>query len=674
MKPTYYEGFRVRRRAATQSVAAGAAKVYPPPEIPPSAYAPLPSGMPDDGLLLNSYKNAPLTVTIDISKLPNAIYGENDFVYLYLDGTELYKHTITLAEQTAGGIDLDIVAGQLTQEKQYTVTYAFQGENNSTADTTSDPLTLRTIYTAPGEPDMQGPVFDANIVSKGLTNPGLTALGNTLPCVIPSYRGRADGDVIKPRVVLQSGTTPVDAAEVMIPYGGAGAQVDASYTRANLEALGGDGVAMFTYTVTDRAGNVSPPSKAISIDLFLTSPIGQLTAPTVTPLVGQNKDMVDDASARVLEVEVPPDTTLLARGDQIWILWGTARIPGGEVIDPADTHIVTIPYQIIRDEGQGSVAVSYEIYRASTLYGSSPLVPLTVNLDQPGGPDPDPLTPQNEALGPPEVRSASWPTTPPNEIPEPDSNLDAMFAVPWLTVAGPTKGAAAFVDGDQVQLFYAKTVDSTNTPFDTRTISLADVTAATELTYTLPASVIQANGSGIFKAYYIGVRSVANGVSNSSLSPAADVTVISSAGKPGGLTGLPAPTFDGLTRADYPVAAAGLAIMVPTDYVNAAEGDTITVTFTAKWGSQGQSGEDVKLAKYVETRTVGAGDMTAKSMRFTVLPAQALYLYPICLGEVVFEATNASGSAISPPALLIVDTRSNPAPPDDPDRPTKVWR
>jgi hypothetical protein len=670
MTPGLYHRYKVR----SSSVAATTDAIPPAPTINAVDYAPGTAGFTTmQGLINGNLKGQALTLNIALG----AVWYDGDEVYVTVNGQALPPHVITPAESTALLVNVDIPATTLQADGQYNVTYHYYSPISLTSSPESSPaLTFQVKFTPPGDPpdgeNLGAPVFAEAIQASGLTSPQLTQLGDKVTANVPSYNNSREGDTIQAQVTLQSGGASVLAAPVQVPPGGAGKEIDVTFTRAELTQVG-DGLAEFAYTITDLAGNVSKLSHVAVIDLFITSFIDDLQPPEVPAFTAHKVIDEEDARKPVL-VNIPPNAKLLA-GDKIVLTWGTATLPevviqAGELGQTPMLQIA-VPYLDIVAEGDGTIPVNYEARRASGSLGT-PANPLQVlvNLDQPGGPDPDPTKPYNAALGAPTVHANGWkPGDAENVIPLAASNADATFIVPWLTT---TSNTDAFQANDSVDLYYG------TDKFDSFTITAQDVTAKQDIVRPLPAQVIQKYGSGDFVAQYVGSRNIPNTapqLQNSATSPPQDVTVASGASLPGGGQPLPPASFD--VPADNPYityerAKAGVKVIVPT-YVNMAVGDKVTIEFTANWGAKG-TGPEITRAKYTSPESTVGPDNLVDGLSFTLPPANALFLYPVCLGHVTYTATNSTGSVTSPSTNVSCDERANPNPPDDPDRPNPPIR
>jgi len=658
MKPSPYRRFRVRHHV---SAAAGDENQLPKPTIDPTAFADVPEEFKDQRFLSAGVKANPLRVTFPIP----ANYSAKDTVDLLLDEVSILNkgREISPQEYDAGLVIIEIPSSLREVEKEYIVTYGFQGRFDQGFQM-SLPASFRTKYTPAGDPPQGahlGPLAfaDTSILKTGLNSAKLTEMGNVLTAFVPSYKGSADGDLIHPEVVSLAGVT-IEADPVRVPIDGTGGEIKVEFTRANLEAVG-DGVATFRYSVEDLAGNSSLLSRDVPISLSINSTSIVLDPPTVP--VFKRDGIIYEANARPeVDVEIPGNAGLMV-GDIIYLFWGTQRSEGMLISAVGEKVIIGVRYRAILEEGTGTIPVTYSVYRAGELIGA-PENPteVKVNLDQPGGKDPDPETPANEALAAPTVHEAGWVTgQEENIITLENSDRDAHFIVQWYNTLTPKE--EAFIEGDVLEFFY----NSQSQSFGTHTISSSDVKNKANIDVVLPAAKIQESGSGTLPAYYLASRTVADGVSNSARSPDQSVTVESTGDLPGGGGPLDLAIFP-YPAINTPVVDSGSAKVTVPKYKNMKEGDRVAIQFTANWAFSGV-GPEITRAFYQEEKQVNPAHVYAGEVTFDIPSEKLAYLHPTALGHLIYTATNEHGSVTSERTDEMCDTRGQKNPPDDPDRP-----
>lgn len=167
--------------------------------------------------------------------------------------------TIT-TEQPGVSVFLEVPV-QLLVEGVHDIAYRITDPENH-AHTDSASVTVEIDLTAPGLPEL-GPIKFPEVIKGGLTSAELAGLGDQLVAAIGSYAGIYQHDVIRtfwgdiegPGAIVSKTDTGLNLIRVI-------------YSKAFLLSLGNfDG--FVTYTVTDRAGNVSQLSLGTHVQLLL---------------------------------------------------------------------------------------------------------------------------------------------------------------------------------------------------------------------------------------------------------------------------------------------------------------------------------------------------------------------------------------------------------------------
>ncbi|WP_285401711.1 hypothetical protein [Luteibacter sp. ME-Dv--P-043b] len=556
-------------------------QVYTEPLIiDPAALAPLPPDGRPDNLLRASTKNEVIVVT---APLPlNADAG--DTVQVSLNGT-----LVGTPLDVEAFLDDEIMRISISAKDRATVPEGVVRINYQIAFVSGsggvepgpDGQTYITDYTAPGLPFLGQLVFSDEVVKNGVTPAALSrdADGNEyLAARVPSYRDLAPGDIVVGLVDSRS--------EVLDPINVGGTDIELRFMRSFIEEQA-DGSMAFSYSVSDRAGNNSLPSRPVILEVLLEGAISDLEAPRVPaydddPLGEQIIDEEDARAAGGVTVEIPANTGILV-GDTVLLHWGSQEIGPVRVSSTGNDPVVTIgvPYAALLAEwgaksaGQDAAAtvdVGYDVLRGNLVAGSAqtPAV-VEVNLYQAGGVDPDPETPENESLEAPTLTSAGGSD---NEIPPEDAEKNATITIPWLQADGETP---VFLIGDIVTPVYGT--------YDVPSLTI-EAEPAEDLTISLPVVLIIAVGSGAIDLYYRVERTLAGGGSNTSRSPITVVTVHGADELPGGGS-LPAGTMPEAvgTAPAQPdrlligkvEAKDGSDFVIPA-YVNQRADDTVTVT------------------------------------------------------------------------------------------------
>ncbi len=676
----YGQRCRVQRHTAAVQIpgdVAAAPPQFDPPTLPPSVYATL-----DDAkfpfmahkLLKADISTQPLTVYINT--LGN--YNEGDKIVLVLDEKDIPvddepmgKHVITAEEAQQGVVQMSLPAVYRREQKTYSLQYKFYSGILDIEGVTSPATTFITDYIEPGRPYPGALTFDdPTLVTDGLNAVKLAQLKDQVTALVPSYADPADGDTFVAELAQHMGGTTVQADPVRIDEFDPTADIRVTFPGDKIREIG-DGMIEFRYSITDLAGNRSKSSKPVTISVFVNGAVDDLMPPLV-PLYQSPKPLGETAARTPINIDIPGNARLTA-GDRILAYWGnTPLYPEILVTDPSLPVMfsIPVPYKTVQDEGNGTVRVTYKAYRGTELLGEPAQgTDVSVNLVQPGGPDPDPETLENEALGAPILHASGWmPGESSNLITAEQSQKDATFIVPWLNTATPA--VPSFEEGDQIDCFYVtKNIGSIQ-------VSSTDVNNGKDLTIPVPANVIQDFGSGHMPIHYRASRTSTynNGddpVTNSAISVRTDVTIESAGDLPGGGKDLPLPKFD-VPYISLEEANSGVSVTVP-DYINKNKDDAVTITFFANFMDTVppyREGAEIVKARYETTKHVGKDDLNSP-MKFTIPSTSALYLYPAAYGYLVFSAQNSHGLVTSaPPVMIRCDTRKNLTPPEDRDDPS----
>jgi hypothetical protein len=182
-------------------------------------------------------------------------------------------------------LTLDVPAALLiegTHDAQYLATSTLGGV---AALSPSTPVIVD--FTAPGGPVLESLVFPQHANSPSQQD--LANLGGTLTARLPGYFDAKWGDVIRTYWGEQAG--PMHTVQAKELHAG---HISFSFDQTFLDQLA-DGEVQVTYTVTDRAGNVSVVSQPVVITLNLKNQPGDL----LPPVVPQAQDgLIDNTDAR----------------------------------------------------------------------------------------------------------------------------------------------------------------------------------------------------------------------------------------------------------------------------------------------------------------------------------------------------------------------------------------
>lgn len=261
-------------------------RALPLPNVPAALYD-------DDhqGLLMLDKLTMPLRVEFEVW----FDVRQGDTYQLLWDGNPIGIIKTITTEQPGDLLFLEVPV-QFLLEGIHTVAYrAADPENHIPADSASVPVEID--LTAPGVPEL-GPIKFPEVIEGGLTSAELAGLGDQLVAAIGSYAGIYQHDVIRtfwgdiegPGAVVSKTDSGLNLIRV-------------TYTKGFLLSLGNfDG--FVTYTVTDRAGNVSVPSLGTHVQLLFNDALEcfKALAPSVTAKPEHHSNNVVDITVRLQSV------------------------------------------------------------------------------------------------------------------------------------------------------------------------------------------------------------------------------------------------------------------------------------------------------------------------------------------------------------------------------------
>jgi len=419
-----------------------------------------------------------------------------------------------------------------------------------------------------------------------ITEADLNASGE-LETFAADYYDMKVGDLVTPWIGLADGTgeyldvqaETVDVGEV------ATQQVHLFFPRTALEKYG-DGPVAFSYKIKDFAGNETADHALAEVrEVLLESAPGA----RLPPIVPANADgLITDDDARVPVVIQIPHYDNALPGDEITVHWGSTNLgtvalaPGEESLDPMKEIPITYAEILAQSPGANSgpvsVDVSYTVKRGATVFPTSGTTPVRVDLSIPGGPDPDPETPENENLKMPDVKSASSTADPAtwNVIPPADYGRNITIIIPWQT----EDTAQVFRVNDTLRAYWGEIA--------TPVLNILITTVPTADTpYTITAGVIAPDPLGNRPVWYTVTRALStNPHITTAKSKVQTVLVQSNIGSPGDGNPLAPPDFPEAVRAgsiyyiDRARGLDGTPVRCPLTDTNIAAGDLIRLTFT----------------------------------------------------------------------------------------------
>ncbi|KNX76875.1 hypothetical protein DA83_05060 [Pseudomonas sp. 250J] len=618
-------------------------------ELPPSGVA--------DNLLLASVEKDTLKLTFPV---PATIKDPvKDKVQLVVDGVPLEPPVTFEGKKPGDTFEIDLPASVRT-EGIHTIIYKVIYSGTGTES--GPPQSFIVDLTAPGEPLLAELIVDELIKKNGLTSDKLKEDNGEqyLECTVAGYGGIAPGDITEGTIssTLRS-RRKARGSMRRRPQDG----LTLRFLRADIEALG-DGTLDFTYTVTDRAGNVSMVSLPLRLKVLLK---GELTGLLAPQIAAHNDGLIIDAEARApLQLVVPahPGPPAIQPGDMIELVWGNAvhelvAIPRGEEGDPQTLYpSYAALYDTWKQATAGanlvaSIDVFYRIIRNDIVAGTSAITTVAVNLFQVGGdPNPDPEDPVHPNLRPPYLETASKQY---NEIPSDEFDQDATIYIPLYDRTFPPR--KVLEEGDKVSVIYGAIA------FPVRTVTEQEADGTADLQFTLTAAQIAQEGSGSKPLYFMVTRAITGGAENTSLSYEQPITVHGNDELPGeGSLGdgeyIP---LNGDGRITVDEIKRGVKFITPY-FKNKQKGTTISVeVFQAVDDTHDDSETPIEGSKYTFSKPVGEDDKD-KETEFEIPAHHLLFPNDFCHIHVTWTATNEFGSVSnSTTPLVIVDTRGENA-------------
>lgn len=405
---------------------------------------------------------------------------------------------------------------------------------------------------------------------------------------VPTYVGEWQGDLIQPWITI-AGETVYLTSTTRLPAGELGdTQVVLYFNLADLEAAH-DGTHALGYRVTDLAGNVSRDSLGLSVRFVLEDIPFNLDRPEI-PLLNDD-GVIDEVNARVLDVDIPHFDNAKV-GDGILVYFGSMAVAGGELTSTTADPLLTlrVTYADLMRVGNPNTRfttqATYQVVRSGSIVATSPELPnVRVDITSPGGKDPDPETPDHEALANASVMGDPAGTV--NVITPTQYVNNASITVPWPT--GTAVGT--FLAGDKVTVKWGTEV----VPPAARPITTTEVSANRLEPFELLATLIDSVGGGdVSLSYFVEREIAASGgypaLTNTSYSGVQLVQVTGPDELPGGGAELPPGDFPDRNTSNalnFQNTRGGARFQVATTYTNMADGDRIVITFQGLEGRRG---------------------------------------------------------------------------------------
>lgn len=557
------------------------------------------------------------------------------------------KVTASEAIDPASSWTFSIPAAQLVTHGRFPVGYVTSTlEDGAVNESFSSVEYVLVDRVAPGGEVM--PTLQFHLTGGGtvITEADLNASGE-LETFAADYYDMKVGDLVTPWIGLADGTGEyLDAQAETVDVGEvATQQVHLFFPRALLEKYG-DGPVAFSYKLKDFAGNETADHAPLEVrEVLLESAPGA----RLPPIVPANADgLITDVDARVpVLIQIPRYDNALA-GDEITVHWGSTNLgtvalaPGEESSDPMKEIPITYAEILAQSPGASSgpvsVDVSYTVKRGATVFPTSGTTPVRVDLSIPGGPDPDPETPENENLKMPDVRSASSTADPAtwNVIPPGDYGRDITIIIPWQT----EDTAQLFRVNDTLRAYWGEIATPVLNTLIT-TVPTADTA------YTITAGVIAPDPLGNRPVWYTVTRALStNPHITTAKSKVQTVLVQSNIGSPGDGNPLARPDFPEAVRAgsiyyiDRARGLDGTPVRCPLTDTNIAAGDLIRLTFT---GYSTLDGTGTPVTTFIAPNRQITGPEFAAGEAIIDIPTETMRR--ICYGSAtaIYAVTNSTG-------------------------------
>lgn len=494
-------------------------------------------------------------LTSDVEVIVKVWFGatEEDAIQLRLDGAAVGE-IVKLGPAPIEGSTMILkipVSTELLLDGVYRLDYAVTGYPGGNL-TISPAISIQVDRTPPGAHQL-GYMDFPDEARDGLTAEELFAMGDVLTAQIYGYTGLTKGDVIQTFWGQSAGP------EVLLTGDEDGSRaIEVEFGRDFLRSVESNAGATF-YTVKDRAGNVSSPSKMITIPLFLTEVISDLPPPVVDDADGLIN--YEEANAGV-GVKIP-SSAMLTLGDAITLRWGSVLL-GPVNVDPEDIPEqfvlnFDVDLQTVQQAGDGLRQLNYEVIRGGRTVGVSSNIELDVFATLPV---PGPMTK-------PTVKGGSGtPSAEDNVIDENDFEINATILINWNI---------NFIAGQILTVYWAGSEVLAN-PY---VITNTDVAAGRTLVLTALKDKFQPIGTGSDIRVNYTVTYSDN--PNTSTSPEQSIIVISRDELPGGSSGPEAPEFsllneNGAINDELSINGAPVYIK---PYENISSGQVIIFTYKA---------------------------------------------------------------------------------------------
>ncbi|MEH3828174.1 hypothetical protein [Enterobacter roggenkampii] len=409
-------------------------------------------------------------------------------------------------------------------------------------------------------------VFPDNLAQTGITPDYLDSHGDQVIATVPdspgfileegmavhAYVRGANSSELGPVIVF---LTADDVSNRTIPV---------TFNRAIIEAAG-EGNAVWDYYFVSRNGYNSARAPKASVAIYLQPVPSDLPAPRVPLFDDDNVIDLADADTPV-EIEIDAFKNWDAR-DRLIATWGSVPLPEVPYNGGIFPVVIKVSRGVVYTVGNGTVGVQYTVYRGNAPF-RSPVTNVVVDVKHPGPIDPNPETPENEALVRADVFGGSG-NNPVNTLRPDDLGLDARVVVPFYDEA---------VAGEIITLYWGR--PAAREKVTSRAITQAEIDAAAFGDFTVPSAIVDATGTNRqLPVWYTLERAATNPPANAVKAP--DTIVDALLSKPGGPDDPEAPFFPEANEKgwlQYETTINGAKVTAPV-YVNMQKNDTVQVSW-----------------------------------------------------------------------------------------------
>ncbi|QDE39357.1 hypothetical protein FIV34_09145 [Luteibacter pinisoli] len=619
-----------------------------------------------DGLLPISSFDPFLVVCAPIIDVPGYVTMPGDLFSAAVNGQTFIETKVEYKGEDSPYVELHIPKDRIDDLEDGIHALSYISQQRPIGERISSGKTLIYLDRSPaGGRYLPRIVFEERIELDGLSLRGLLDLPDAaLVGIIPDYAGIDPRDTI--HVFMKRRGTNEELAATTISALTDGRPMEVRFDRSILEKINAAGRVDFYYHVVDAASIKSTSSATTPINLSILDSPEQLPPPMVE---GADDGLLTDADIRPsLQVRIPALIPQAHAGDTIQLFVGDRAFMPFEIdeddLDNGPLKTVSLDYATVVSFADGMTDQPFTqqfhyVHRRFGVESTSEAVVHQFDTTLPGGWDPLPATPENEALGLPVLRGATGPVD--NVISFEDSTKPASAFIPAPTHV--SRAGNGIDEGDRISVELDGTVVAEHVVMD----------EPYPIIVTIPAKALREH-TGLVKMAYEVTRllSTEPHVAKAK-SPSQDVRIHSADALPGAGAALSPSTF---IKAREREEEQGYAIRFPDfingytqlrifEYVNMKDGDEITITYNAfdKYDggkyvpeASGELKHRVTAADLVPKREADpfTGDAIYIDIDFPIEPAKRLNHGHFEYSHVV---TNAVGSGASSLKEVIVVLR-----------------